>query len=118
MVSITNHISDVLDLTDALAANRRTTSETTTHYPGGQMLTCVVVKFTTAQARDITISLYDVSNDVAYPISIALASTVTVYSFIPTCQVAVPDGFEVRVAFSQAGGACNATVLITGYLTR
>ena len=118
MISITKHVSGILNLTDASAANRRTTSEATTKYPGGQMLTCVVAKFTTTQARDITISLYDVGNDIEYPIDIVLASTVTVYSFIPTCQVAAPDGFEIRVAFSQAGGACSATVLITGYLTR
>lgn len=118
MVSITKHVSDTLDLTDASAANRRTTSGATTKYPGGQMLTCVVMKFTSAQARDVTISLYDVGNDVEYPIDIVLASTVTVYSFIPTSQVAVPDGFEIRVAFSQTGGACTATVLTTGYLTR
>ena len=100
--------SAALDLTDATAANRRFTVNTTR----GWSLTAIYMTFTTAASRDITIS--DVRGTEVYDWSTTTGNTATTVKITPNpnLEAILPDSYDLRVQFTQTGSACSATVRV------
>ena len=98
--------SATLDLTDVAAANRR--FDTTFTKPW--KVSAIYIVFSTAQARDIAISHNDGTN--LFTLSSDAGDTSLTYIFPPNFEYFGTATDEIRVQFSQAGGACTADVRI------
>ena len=100
--------SATLDLTAPVAASRRLDVALT----DDAMLSTVLIAFTTAQARDITLSIVDAVSTEEVILSTATGNTAMSYVYQPTARLPLTKQFTFRVQFSQAGGACSVQVLV------
>ncbi|MBW2972897.1 hypothetical protein KY346_00720 [Candidatus Woesearchaeota archaeon] len=97
--------SNTLDLTNGTASNRTYTA----NFSKAWEISRILIKFSTAQSRNITITFNDGTND--YPEKTENADTSTAYAYTPTnCFGTSSDG--LKIMFSQTGGACTATIKI------
>jgi len=104
----------VIDLTEAAAADRLVRTAFTTGNNEEWWLSYVSIQFTTAQSRDIEVNVRNTTLNESLPFDTETGSTDLRVSFGARSIVAIPRHYEIEVQFSQTLAACQATVLIVG----